>query len=97
MPLYGSPPNFRSWANAGLDFPSRVMLSCRQRCGKRCPPISRILTGVAEPKFRCALGIAWLVALVTAWVVGCVLTARAAPPVPARGEWPTYGGTHANA
>src|SRR5262249_1706760 len=27
MPLYGSPPNFRSWANAGLDFPSRVMLS----------------------------------------------------------------------
>ena len=58
---------------------------------------SEILTGVVEPNFRCALGIAWLVALVTAGVVGCVLTARAAPPVPARGEWPTYGGTHANA
>src|SRR5262245_12029152 len=30
MPLYGSPPNFQSRANAGLDFPSRVMLSVEQ-------------------------------------------------------------------
>jgi len=40
----------------------------------------------------------WLVALVTVGAaVGSALTARGASPVPARGEWPTYGGTPANA
>src|SRR5262249_40552572 len=38
-----------------------------------------------------------LVALAAAAATGWTLTARAASPALARGEWPTYGGTHANA
>lgn len=46
---------------------------------------------------RRVLGVLGLAALGAAGVVGCALTARGASPVPRRGEWPTYGGTHANA
>jgi quinoprotein glucose dehydrogenase len=38
-----------------------------------------------------------LVALVAVGLASCTLTALVAPPVPPRGEWPTYGGTNANA
>src|SRR2546422_2430273 len=41
--------------------------------------------------------VAWLIALATVGAVGWALTARGASPLPARGEWPAYGGTHANA
>src|SRR3989442_14390724 len=46
---------------------------------------------------RRARAVAWLIALATVGAVGWALTARGASPLPARGEWPTYGGTHANA
>jgi len=44
-----------------------------------------------------ARAVASLIALVTVGAVGWALIARGASPVPARGEWPTYGGTHTNA
>src|SRR6266850_8019999 len=44
-----------------------------------------------------ARAVASLFALVTVGAVGWALIARGASPVPARGEWPTYGGTHTNA
>jgi quinoprotein glucose dehydrogenase len=37
------------------------------------------------------------VALLAVGLVSCTLTAGAASPVPPRGEWPTHGGTNANA
>ncbi len=46
---------------------------------------------------RRARAVAWLIALATVGAVGWALTARGASPLPARGEWPAYGGTHANA
>jgi quinoprotein glucose dehydrogenase len=46
---------------------------------------------------RHVLTVSWLAVLGAASAVGWALTARAASPVPPRGEWPTYGGTHANA
>ena len=44
-----------------------------------------------------ARAVASLIAAVTVGATGWALIARGASPVPARGEWPTYGGTHANA
>src|SRR5438552_1090863 len=44
-----------------------------------------------------ARAVASLIAVVTVGATGWALIARGASPVPARGEWPTYGGTHANA
>ena len=38
-----------------------------------------------------------LVALLAVGLASCTLTARMASPVPPRGEWPTHGGTNANA
>src|SRR5437867_7174684 len=46
---------------------------------------------------RRARAVAWLIALATVGAVGWALTARGASSLPARGEWPAYGGTHANA
>jgi len=43
-----------------------------------------------------ARAIASLIALLTVGAIGCALTARGPSPLPARGDWPTYGGTHAN-
>src|SRR5436309_10863494 len=38
-----------------------------------------------------------LAALVLVGLASCTLTALMASPVPPRGEWPTHGGTNANA
>src|SRR5436309_598114 len=48
-------------------------------------------------KLAATLTISTIIALATAGPVAWVLAARAASPKPLRGEWPTYGGTHANA
>jgi quinoprotein glucose dehydrogenase len=49
---------------------------------------------LARPRSVVALT---LVALVAASLASCTLGALVAPPVPPRGEWPTHGGTNANA
>jgi quinoprotein glucose dehydrogenase len=49
---------------------------------------------LARPRSLVALALA---ALVLVGLASCTLTALVASPVPPRGEWPTHGGTNANA
>src|SRR5262245_166587 len=78
---------------AGVDPARRATLAPRRHAS-----FESARAGVSGMgRLPCALVVSWLVALAGVGAVGWALTAGAASRAPARGEWPTHGGTHANA
>src|SRR5712692_4033359 len=74
---------------------------CRDPTGSDCarPPVDPALVLMSRSMLalRRPFAATLLVALFAVGLVSCALIAQVASPVPPHGEWPTHGGTNANA